>query len=839
MSYDGPGEEGATGDVRYRVLDLVEPGGPASSRPEYPCRGSSWKAGTQSYFEEVRRIADSSRPATLSLKFSGGTIMDSIAGLRRLRDLSAVGDRETIAAALVEACLSSDAVSQADVIFLPDTFSPPDVPTSALLSLRSSRMPVVATLGDAVTVLFVPLVVGDTILAILKLHGHSPFSTDATTAFELLASYAAALLERCDLALKLEEESAKVRIAELERRRFWDTLPAHAWHCEPNGNLVAVNEAFAEFFGLKDQKVAEFGYHNIFHPDDYERVMGIWIEAISKELPGQAESRMVGADGTIRTFLIRVVPIRDEDGTIIRWYGVNTDVEDLKLAQREIAKTAEALAEAQKISHTGSWSWRCEDDVFSCSTECARIFGLEPDDTPTFEAMLKRLHPHDRPGPVQNSLDPSIEEMDNELRVVLPTGLTTIAESRIRIVRDDKGHVTDYVGTVRDVTEYRLAQNRLRESERRYAATLSSIADAVISADDRNRLTFINPVAERLTGWNHEDAVGRPVEDVFRLVDRGRGTVVDPVSKLLRQEVDPAHEIHYELRRRTSSNLVVEASGAPIIDADGELKGAVIVFRDMTQRNEIAEALRRSHEDLARMARLTAVGELAVSIAHEMNQPLMAIVTNAAASRAWLQNSDPDIKEAVEAIGSVIEDGHRAGEVLRGIMTLARNARPTIERLSLRSVIDEVLQLTRSELRQRGVEILIDIDDTADAVSGDRVQLQQVLINMIMNGADAMAGTGDKRTINVASKGRPDGFTQISVSDNGVGLAPETAERVFESFFTTKATGIGMGLSICRSIIEAHDGRIWVESEPAKGTTFSFTLQRLPSVTGQSEAPAG
>jgi PAS domain S-box-containing protein len=766
--------------------------------------------------------------------------MDSIAGMRKLRALSAVGNRETIAAALVETCLSSDAVSQTDVVFLSDSSSRSDVPTPVLLSLRSTRMPVVDTLAGGKTVLFVPLMIGDTFLAILKLKGRSPFSSETTCSFELLASYAAALLERCDLALKLGEANEKARVAELERRRFWDMLPAHAWLCEPNGNLVAVNEAFAEFFGLQDQKVSEFGYHNIFHPDDYERVMGIWIEAISKELPGQAESRMVGADGTVRTFLIRVVPIRDEDGTIIRWYGVNTDVDDLKLAQREIAKTAEALAEAQMISHTGSWSWRCGDDVFSCSTECARIFGLEPDDTLTFEAILARLHPQDRPGldPDRISLDPSIQEIQHDLRVVLPSGVMTVVESRIRIARDDEARVTEYVGTVRDVTDYRLAQNRLQESERRYAATLSSIGDAVISADERNQLTFINPVAERLLGWNHEDAVGRPVEDVFRLGNPVRGIAVDPVSDVLRQEVDPAHATHYELHRRAGSDLVIEVSGAPIIDTAGDLKGAVIVFRDITQRIETEEALRRSNEDLARMARLTAVGELAVSIAHEINQPLMSIVTNAAASRAWLLNGDaPDIEEAVQAIGSVIEDGHRAGEVLRGIMTLARNARPTIETVSIKSVIDEVLQLAKSELRQRGVMVRIVIDGNADAVSGDRVQLQQVLINMLMNGADAMALTDPgQRIINVATERRSDGLTQISVSDNGDGLEPESAKRVFESFFTTKKTGIGMGLSICRSIIEAHGGRIWVESEPTRGTTFNFTLQTPSSPTGQTEA---
>jgi C4-dicarboxylate-specific signal transduction histidine kinase len=238
------------------------------------------------------------------------------------------------------------------------------------------------------------------------------------------------------------------------------------------------------------------------------------------------------------------------------------------------------------------------------------------------------------------------------------------------------------------------------------------------------------------------------------------------------------------------------------------------------------------------MKRLTAIGELAVSVAHEMNQPLMAIVTNAAASMSWLEGKPPNIEEARLAIEWVLRDGHRAGEVLSGILALARKSRPKIESLSVRVVIEEVLHLTKSELRQNGVVVETVYDDDADAVSGDRIQLQQVLINLVMNGADAMASLEDERKVlHVTTKRLSDGLTQVSVSDNGIGLDPDTAERAFEAFFTTKATGIGMGLSICRSIIEAHGGNIWVTTEKFKGSTFSFTLRPPSSVTERSATP--
>jgi signal transduction histidine kinase len=171
---------------------------------------------------------------------------------------------------------------------------------------------------------------------------------------------------------------------------------------------------------------------------------------------------------------------------------------------------------------------------------------------------------------------------------------------------------------------------------------------------------------------------------------------------------------------------------------------------------------------------------------------------------------------------------------------LARNSRPKTEPLSIRSVIEEVLLLTKSDLRQKGVVVETAYENGADEVNGDRIQLQQVLINLVMNGADAMVALEDgRRVLRVAAKRQSDGLIEVSVSDNGIGLDPDTADRAFEAFFTTKATGIGMGLSICRSIIEAHGGDIWVATEKGKGSTFSFTLPPPPSSTEQFEARAG
>ncbi|NKK56657.1 PAS domain S-box protein [Rhizobium leguminosarum bv. viciae] len=642
--------------------------------------------------------------------------MDTTAGLRMLRALPVDADRDGIADALAAACLEFDDVERVQVVFLPEDGSTP-FPSSVMSSLLETRMPVAIAGGDGsrpAQGLLVPLLIGENLLGVLKIECStvSASETDLTNAFEHLASYAALRIEKATVDSELRQSQERARLAEWELRLSWDTLPAHAWHTSPDGRLEDVNRQWLSYFGLTKEESMDFGYMRVFHPEDRERVRELWTGLLTNEVAGGVEARMVRRDGASRTFLLRAVPIRDESGKVIKWYGLNTDVEDLKIAQ-----------------------------------------------------------------------------------------------------------------------------NRIQESEQRYAATLSSIGDAVISTDDQGRLTFINPVGEKLTGWTQQEAADRPVEDIFKLIDETHQLVVDPVAEILGREADLTIGNQYALRSKSGPEVVIDVSGAPIIDSSGEMKGAVLVFRDMTQRNETLDALRKSKEDLARMSRLTAIGELAVSIAHEMNQPLMAIVTNAAASMSWLKAGSPNIEEAMQALDWVLRDGHRAGEVLSGVLALARNSRPKVEPLSIHSVIEEVLLLTKSELRQKGVLVETTYDATAGAVNGDRIQLQQVLINLVMNGADAM-GTieGERKVLHIVTC-RSNGSIEVSVTDNGVGLDPDTADRAFEAFFTTKATGIGMGLSICRSIIEAHGGHIWVTTEKGTGSTFSFTLPPPQSSQERSATP--
>jgi C4-dicarboxylate-specific signal transduction histidine kinase len=245
----------------------------------------------------------------------------------------------------------------------------------------------------------------------------------------------------------------------------------------------------------------------------------------------------------------------------------------------------------------------------------------------------------------------------------------------------------------------------------------------------------------------------------------------------------------------------------------------------MTERRRAEEALRNAQAELVRAARLTTMGELLASIAHEVNQPLAAVATSGGACLRWLNRGQPDLAAAREAASRVVRDAHRAGDVIRSLRALTKKSGPQLTRLDIQDVIAEVLALTRGELQQHGVVLHTNLVGGDRPVLGDRVQLQQVVLNLIMNAVQAMGAVTDgSRELTVSVARAEPGRVQVGVADTGPGLDPAIAQRIFEPFFTTKSDGLGMGLSISRSIIEAHGGHLWVSPRAPHGTAFHFTI---------------
>ena len=265
--------------------------------------------------------------------------------------------------------------------------------------------------------------------------------------------------------------------------------------------------------------------------------------------------------------------------------------------------------------------------------------------------------------------------------------------------------------------------------------------------------------------------------------------------------------------------------GRPVLRASGDLDDYIGTTMDITERKRGEEALRNAQADLTRVARLTTIGELAASIAHEINQPIGAMVASGNACLRWLAKDQPQLDEARRAVERIVRDGHRASEVIKSVRALAGTSAPVNAELDINAALREVLSLMRGELHQHDVALETDLSDGLEPVMGDRVQLEQVVLNLILNAVDAMStNTSAPRVLRVRSQSGEPGAVLITVEDSGPGLAPEAVDRLFEAFFTTKPSGMGMGLSICRSIVEAHGGRLWASQRSPHGAVFQFTV---------------
>jgi C4-dicarboxylate-specific signal transduction histidine kinase len=289
----------------------------------------------------------------------------------------------------------------------------------------------------------------------------------------------------------------------------------------------------------------------------------------------------------------------------------------------------------------------------------------------------------------------------------------------------------------------------------------------------------------------------------------------------------------YQIAGKGESPAYVRTSGKPIFDASGNFLGYRGTGTDITatiRAEHAEEALRKAQTELAHVTRVTTLGELTASIAHEVDQPIAATVTNAQAGLRFLGAEAVDLNEVRAILEDIVKDGYRAGEVIGRIRDLVKKAPPRRDCWEINGAIREVIQLTHGEAVENCVSVRTELADDLPLAQGDRVELQQVILNLIINAIQAMSGLDEGARELVISAGKVEsGAVLVTVRDSGPGLAPATLERVFESFYTTKPSGMGLGLSICRSIVEAHGGRLWASANVPRGATFQFTM---PAVEG-------
>jgi len=364
--------------------------------------------------------------------------------------------------------------------------------------------------------------------------------------------------------------------------------------------------------------------------------------------------------------------------------------------------------------------------------------------------------------------------------------------------------------------ELRQANRDLRER----ADLLDLTHDTVFVRDMNDVITFWNRGAEERYGWSRDEAIGQVSH---RIVSTSFTAPLPEINAELTRTGRWEGELLHT--RRDGSVVTVASRWAVQRDEHGNPVAVLETNTDITERKRAEEALQKVQSELAHASRVMTLGELTASIAHEVNQPLAAIVTNANACLRWLGGAQPNFVEARQAVERIIKDSYRASEVISRVRALVKKAPPRNDLVDLNEVIVEVLALAQSEARRNHVFLKPELANDLPPVLGDRVQLQQVILNMIVNGLEAIAKSSDgERELSVRSGQDKSNQLTVAVRDTGTGIDPANTERLFDAFYTTKPDGMGMGLAISRTIIESHGGRLWVTANSPKGAVFQFTL---------------
>jgi PAS domain S-box-containing protein len=500
---------------------------------------------------------------------------------------------------------------------------------------------------------------------------------------------------------------------------------------------------------------------------------------------------------------------------------------ETKVAERtaELRRSEAYLAEAQRLSHTGSWAFNVATRQFiHSSEEHYRLFGFDSrEGMPVWEDWVRRLHPEDRERTIDAIEQRIRERTDFELdyRTGHANGTIKYIHALGHPVFDSSGDLVEFFGTSIDMTERKRAEAALRASEERWRAVFERAIVGIVTVGLDGRYATANASFQRITGYTEDELRTLTVFDITHEEDRG-------FIRSFPLEVGSAsvHEFEKRYRRKDGQAVWAYVSSfvVPATDTSPAFIAGIVV--DITDRKRAEEALRQAQADLARVNRVMLLGEMTASIAHEINQPIAAVITNANAGLRWLRAGPPNLEEVHQALGRIVRDGNHAGAVIHRIRGLARKQLPARrDRSDLNEAIREAVALTQAEVQRHEVNLQMRLADDLPLVPGDRVQLQQVIINLVMNAVEAMDGQGySPRELTISSGTGSSSDVFVEVQDTGPGLDPADLDRPFQSFYTTKPDGMGLGLAISRSIVEAHGGRLSAAPNQLHGAVFRFTL---------------
>ena len=682
---------------------------------------------------------------------------------------------------------------------------------------------------DVGPLVFVPLTTPHRRLGALGMSG-SPgtvYSSDDVSFLRLIGRVVAFAIDdnlnlrRADVAQReLQRQNERLQRSERELREVIETIPSMAWSAAADGAAEFFNGRWLAYAGLTAEQAQGWGWTVAVHPDDLYVLVDYWRTLVASGQSGEIEGRLRRFDGVYRWFLFRATPSIDDGGRVVKWYGTNTDIEERKRVEQALKRSEAYLAEAQRLTHTGS----CAIDGSSRETlywseEMFRLFDFDPQQgLPMWDQWLQRIHPEDR-DKVKLAGDRTFlqkVDCDVEFRIVKPDGTLKQIHGIGHPVLSPNGALVQVIGTMVDITERKRADETLREQ----ANLLNLTNDAIFVRDENLIITYWNRGAEKLYGWTQEEAEGQISVELLKT----RFPV--PLEQIKAELLSNGRWEGELVRTKKAGTQVVVATRWSLQRDDKGGQGTILeTNNDITERKRAEEERERLRQELAHLARLnrvSTIGELTASLTHEINQPIGAAMTNAQACLRFLNRGQPDVPEAREAALEMVRDATRAADIIDRVRSLYRKGSSKLEMVDVNEVIEEMVVMLHDETNRSSVNVHTELCVHLPDVLADRVQLQQVLMNLMINGIEAMRDAGGE--LSIKSQLAEDGQLAISVSDMGVGLPSGKANEIFNAFFTTKPQGTGLGLAITRSIVESHGGRLWASANSGRGATFQFTL---------------
>jgi PAS domain S-box-containing protein len=653
------------------------------------------------------------------------------------------------------------------------------------------------------------------------------------------------------------------RRSEKELRDVIETVPTAAWTALPDGSVDFVNRQWLEFTGLSANDASASGWQVAVHPGDLQLHVDKWRLSLATGEPFENEVRYRrAADGEYRWYLARAVPLRDEVGKILKWYGISTDIDDRKRAESLLTgekRILEMVAKGDSLAEILEALCCLVEKHASGALASILLFDgdrLRHGAAPNLPKVYTDAIDGVAIGPSAGFCGTAAYRGEqvivadiatdplwaNYRDLALPYDLracwsTPVFSSQRKVIatfamyyREPRGPSRPDQEIIEQIThlagvaiERKLTQEALRRSE-------AYLAEA-------QRLTHTGSWAYKVEGslywseencriWGFDPRQASPDREMVlqRVHPEDRDRVRENLEKKALERKDYDHEFRIVLPNGTVRHL--HAVGHPVYSASGELMEVVGTHVDVTERKraeEERERLRKLEDELAHMNRVSMMGELAASLAHEIKQPITAAMTNARTSFRWLQRDPPEIEEARQTASQVVTDVNRAAEIINHLRCLYKKDAPTERELvDVNQIAREMLVLMRTEAHRYSISMRTELAADLPKITADRVQLQQVFMNLMLNGIEAMKVTGGELTIR--SERTTDGYLLISIKDTGVGLPTEKVDQIFSAFFTTKSQGTGMGLSISRTIVESHGGRLWAAANSGQGATFHFTL---------------